>query len=109
MLNSQDIKTLKKSLNVLKQGEKIVLISGSPTPDFAKEMGAPWFVKIILSLINASIRKKAKKKDIDYSFLFMRAEGEQLRQIGELIESGNIKPVLMRYSHLRKRTMHYPM
>lgn len=94
VLNSQDTKTLKKSLNVLKRGGKLISISGPPTPDSAKEMGAPWFVKIILSLLSAGIRKKAKKKDIDYSFLFMSADGGQLRQITELIESGIIKPVL---------------
>lgn len=94
VLNSQDTKTLQKSLNILKPGGKLISISGPPTPDFAKEAGAPWFVKIILSLISASVRKKAKKKNIDYSFLFMRAEGLQLKQITELIEKGFIKPVL---------------
>ncbi len=94
VLNSQDTKTLQKSLNILKPGGKLISISGPPTPDFAKETGAPWFVKIILSLISASVRKKAKKKNIDYFFLFMRAEGLQLKQITELIEKGFIKPVI---------------
>lgn len=94
VLNNQDTKILEKSLNILKRGGKIVSISGPPTPDFARQAGVPWFVKIILSLISAGIRKKAKKKGIDYVFLFMRAESTQLKQITELIESGIIKPVL---------------
>lgn len=94
VLNSQDTKTLEKSLNVLKAGGKAISISGPPTPVFAKETGAAWYVKIILSLLSLGIRKKAKKKSVDYSFLFMRASGEQLEKITKLIELGIIKPVV---------------
>lgn len=94
VLNSQDKETLEKSLRILKSGGKLISISGPPTPDFAKEIKAPWFVKIILSLISSGIRKKAKNKNVDYSFLFMKADGEQLNEITKLIEAGIIKPVL---------------
>ncbi|HWV70512.1 MAG TPA: NADP-dependent oxidoreductase [Pseudosphingobacterium sp.] len=94
VLNSQDTKTLEKSLNILKSGGKAISISGPPTPDFAKKVGAPWFVKIILSLISSKIRRKAKKLNVDYSFLFMRAQGDQLAQIADLITAGVIEPVI---------------
>jgi len=94
VLNSQDPKTLEKSLRILKSGGKLISISGPPTPDFAKEIKAPWFVKIILSLISSGIRKKAKAKNVDYSFLFMKADGEQLNEITKLIEAGIIEPIL---------------
>ncbi|PIF30462.1 NADPH:quinone reductase-like Zn-dependent oxidoreductase [Flavobacterium sp. 9] len=94
VLNSQDQKTLEKSLRILKSGGKLISISGPPTPDFAKEIKAPWFVKIVLSLLSSGIRKKASNKNVDYSFLFMKANGEQLGKITTLIESGIIKPVL---------------
>lgn len=94
VLNSQDTNTLEKSLRIVKPGGKVISISGPPTPDFAKAIGAPWFVKIILALISSGIRKKATKLGVNYSFLFMRADGAQLSQITSLIESGIIKPVL---------------
>lgn len=94
VLNSQDTNTLEKSLRIVKPGGKVISISGPPTPDFAKAIGAPWFVKIILSLLSSGIRKKAAKLGVNYSFLFMRADGAQLSQITSLIESGAIKPVL---------------
>jgi len=94
VLNSQDKKTLEKSLKILKPGGKLISISGPPTPAFAKEIKAPWLVRIILALLSAGIRKKAKAKNVDYSFLFMKANGEQLSKITKLIESGAIKPVL---------------
>lgn len=94
VLNSQDKKTLEKSLKTLKSGGKLISISGPPTPDFAKEIKAPWFVKIILSLLSSGIRKKAKNKNVDYSFLFMKANGQQLSEITSLIEAKIIKPVV---------------
>ncbi|MFH6991681.1 NADP-dependent oxidoreductase [Flavobacterium sp. FlaQc-48] len=94
VLNSQDKKTLEKSLRILKSGGKLISISGPPTPDFANEIKAPWFIKIILSLLSSGIRKKAKDRNVDYSFLFMRADGKQLNEITKLIESGIIKPVV---------------
>jgi len=51
-------------------------------------------LKIVLRVLSAGIRKKAKRLGINYSFLFMRAQSEQLSQIKKLIESGVIKPVL---------------
>jgi NADPH:quinone reductase-like Zn-dependent oxidoreductase len=94
VLNSQDTKTLEKSLRVLKPGGTLISISGPPDPDFGKEINANWFLKIILRFLSAGIRKKAKRFGVNFSFLFMRAQGEQLSQITKLIESGIIKPVM---------------
>ncbi|HJY12228.1 MAG TPA: NADP-dependent oxidoreductase [Flavobacterium sp.] len=94
VLNSQDQKTLEKSLRILKSGGKLISISGPPTPAFAKEIKAPWFVKLILYLISLGIRKRAKNKNVDYSFLFMKANGQQLSEITSLIEANIIKPTV---------------
>lgn len=94
VLNSQDEKTLEKSLKTVKPKGKIISISGPPTPEFAKNIGASLPIRFILSLISSGIRRKAKRKEIHYSFLFMRADGHQLNQITNLIESGVIKPVV---------------
>jgi NADPH:quinone reductase-like Zn-dependent oxidoreductase len=94
VLNSQDTKTLEKSLKVLKPGGKVISISGPPDPDFGREINANWFLKIVFKFLSTGIRKKAKRRGVNFSFLFMRAQGEQLSQITKLIESGVIKPVM---------------
>jgi NADPH:quinone reductase-like Zn-dependent oxidoreductase len=94
VLNSQDGKTLEKSMRVLKPGGKLISISGPPDPDFAKEIGAPWFVKLVIRFLSAGVRKKAKRLGIGFSFLFMRASGSQLSEITSLIDSGIIRPVI---------------
>lgn len=94
VLNSQDTKTLEKSLKVLKPGGKVISISGPPDPDFGREIKANWFLKLILKFLSAGIRKKANRLGVNFSFLFMKAQGEQLSQITKLIQLGVIKPVM---------------
>jgi NADPH:quinone reductase-like Zn-dependent oxidoreductase len=94
VLNSQDQKTLEKSLRILKPGGKLVSISGPPDPDFADQIGAPWYVKLFMKLLSSAVRKKAKRLGVSFSFLFMRAEGNQLSQITSLINAGSIRPVI---------------
>lgn len=96
VLNSQDGKTLEKSLAVLKRGGKLISISGPADPGFGKEIGASGFVKLVLRLLSAGVRRKAQALDIGYSFLFMKASGSQLREITRLIEAGAIRPVMDR-------------
>ena len=95
-VNSQDGKTLEKSLRVLKRGGKLISISGPPDPEFGKEIAAPGFVKLVMRLLSAGVRRKAQGRGIGYSFLFMKANGSQLREITRLIEAGAIRPVIDR-------------
>jgi len=94
VLNSLSGETLEKSLRVLKPGGKLISISGPPDSDFAKDMGASWILRLVMRLLSYRIRKKAKRHHVSYSFLFMRASGDQLREITSLIDSGIIRPVV---------------
>jgi NADPH:quinone reductase-like Zn-dependent oxidoreductase len=96
VLNSQDGKTLDKSLRVLKDGGKLISISGPPDPEFGEEIRSPWFVRLVMRLLSFGIRRKARRRNVTYSFLFMKASGRQLREITRLIESGVIRPVVDR-------------
>ncbi len=96
VLNSQDGKTLDKSLRVLKRGGKLISISGPPDPEFGQEIRAPWFVKQVMRVLSSGARRKARGLGVDFSFLFMKASGSQLREITGLIEAGAIRPVVDR-------------
>lgn len=96
VLNSLNSDTLQKSLSVLKPGGKLISISGPPDPDFARDQGLNWFLRQVLRLLSFGIRRKAKRRRINYSFLFMRANGAQLSEITSLIETGIIRPVMDR-------------
>ncbi len=96
VVNSQDARTLEKSLRVLKPGGQLISISGPPDPGFGEAIGAPGFVKLAMRLLSAGIRRRARARGVDYAFLFMKANGSQLREITRLIEAGAIRPVLDR-------------
>lgn len=96
VINSLDGKTLEKSLSVLKRGGRLISISGPPDREFAKEIGLPWFMEGVMRILSYRIRKKAKRHDVSYSFLFMRASGAQLQKITSLIDAGIIRPVVER-------------
>ena len=90
----RDTKILEKSLRILKPGGQLISLVGPPTPEFAEEIGLPWYLKLITKLLSSGAKKKAKKLNTRFLFLFMRAEGSQLGKITSLIEAGVIKPVI---------------
>lgn len=94
VLNSQDGKALEKSMRILKKGGKIISISGPPDTEYAEKAGLSWLMKIIVSLLSRKVKKQAIKMDVNYSFLFMKANGLQLSEISKLIEAGIVRPVI---------------
>jgi alcohol dehydrogenase len=96
VLNSLDKVTLEKSLRVLKPGGQLISISGPPDAAFARSIGASWALRVIMGFLSYGIRAKAKRRQVHYSFLFMRANGDQLTEITSLIDSGIIRPVVDR-------------
>jgi NADPH:quinone reductase-like Zn-dependent oxidoreductase len=96
VLNSQDGKTLEKSLRILKRGGKLISISGPPDPQFGRAVAAPGFVRLVMRLLSSSVRRKTRHLGVGYSFLFMKASGSQLREITRLIDAGAIRPVMDR-------------
>jgi NADPH:quinone reductase-like Zn-dependent oxidoreductase len=96
VLNSLDKVTLEKSLGVLKPGGQLISISGPPDAAFARGIGASWVLRMIVGALSYGIRSKAKRRQARYSFLFMRANGDQLSEITSLIDDGIIRPVVDR-------------
>jgi NADPH:quinone reductase-like Zn-dependent oxidoreductase len=86
--------TLEKSLQVLKPGGKLISIVGPPDPAFAKELGANPVVRLAMAALSFRTRLRARRHHVTYSFLFMKASGDQLREITSLIDAGTIRPVV---------------
>ena len=96
VLNTLGADVLEKSLKVLKSGGKLISISGPPDPAFGRAIGANWLVLQVLGLASRKIRRQAKQRGIDYSFLFMHADGAQLGEVAKLVDAGVIRPVVDR-------------
>lgn len=86
--------TLERSFVTLKKGGKIVSISGIPNGRFAKENGFSSFKKTLFSIASYKLTKLEKKHNVQYTFLFMKHSGEQLKILTKMLESEVIKPTL---------------
>ena len=96
VLNSQDAATLAKSLNILKPGGQLISISGPPDVPFAQALKLNVLLRFVMRMLSRGVLKKAAARGVGYAFLFMRADGAQLAQIGALIDAGAIRPVVDR-------------
>ncbi|UYX50296.1 NADP-dependent oxidoreductase [Bacillus thuringiensis] len=88
--------TLEKSFDIIKSEGNIVSISGMPNARFGKEFGSGFFKTLLFSLASKKLTALEKKHTAQYSFLFMKPSGDQLRIIANYIESGKIKPIIDR-------------
>ena len=96
VLDSLGGENLERSLKVLKPGGKAIGIAGPPDAGFARQLGANPILRGVMSLLSAGIRRQARRLGVTYEFLFMHADGDQLRQLAGLIDAGHIKPVVGR-------------
>lgn len=92
--SNKDTKILEKSLRVLRPNGQLISLVGPPTPEFAEQIGLPGYLKFITKLLSFGIKRRAKKLNVKFTFLFMKADGKQLSQISSLIEMGKIKAVV---------------
>lgn len=85
---------LEKSLSILKPGGRIVSLIGPLDAAFAKAKQLSVFLRLVFGLMSRKIRKLAGKQGVDYAFLFVRPDGQQLGAIAELLTAGRIRPVV---------------
>lgn len=85
---------LDKSLRILKPNSTVVSLIGPPDAAFARARRMNVFMVFVFALLSRGIIRRAKKRGIGYSFLFVHPDGGQLTEIGKLIEAGHIRPVI---------------
>lgn len=87
---------IEKSIGILKPGSKIVSLIGPLDAAFARARRLNFFFAFVFGLMSRKITRLARKQDVTYSFLFVRSDGAQLAEIGALLESERIRPVIDR-------------
>jgi NADPH:quinone reductase-like Zn-dependent oxidoreductase len=94
VLDSLGGENLEKSLTVIKPGGQAIGVAGPPDPGFAKQLGAPQFIGVAMGLLSRKIHKQARKLGVSYAFLFMQANGAQLRELAALYDAGRLRPLI---------------
>ncbi|MFM4976950.1 NADP-dependent oxidoreductase [Aeromonas rivipollensis] len=85
---------IEKAIDILKQGSKIISLTGPLDAAFARARGLNVLLRLLFGLMSRKIRSRANKRNVAYSFLFVRPDGDQLTEIGELLDAQRIKPVI---------------
>jgi NADPH:quinone reductase-like Zn-dependent oxidoreductase len=96
VIDSLGGKNLEKSLTVLKPHGLAIGVAGPPDAGFARQLGAPAILGVVMTLLSRKVRKRAKALGVRYEFLFMQASGSQLRELGALYDAGVLRPVIDR-------------
>ncbi|MGY3847507.1 NADP-dependent oxidoreductase [Streptomyces hydrogenans] len=94
VLDSLGGENLAKSLRILKPGGLAISVAGPPDPATARELGSNPVLRLAITALSAKTRRQAKRLGVTYSFLFMKASGDQLRELAPLLDSGKIRPVV---------------
>ncbi|HEY6896415.1 MAG TPA: NADP-dependent oxidoreductase [Rhodocyclaceae bacterium] len=85
---------IEKSLRILNPKSSVVSLIGPPDAAFARARGMNVLMTFAFWLMSRKIIRQARKRGVEYSFLFVHPDGRQLAEIGELLDAGRIRPVI---------------
>ena len=86
--------SIEKAIGILKARGKIVSLVGPPDVAFARARRLNFILTFVFALMSRKVMRLARKRNVDYSFLFARPDGDQLAEIGKLLETQSIRPVI---------------
>lgn len=81
-------------LSVLKQGGRLVSLRTGPNRAFALRHQIGGVKKLLFTLAGSKYDNAARKQGKDYRFLFVRSNGEQLKEITRIVEEQQIRPAI---------------
>lgn len=81
-------------LAIIKPGGRLLSLKAGPNKQFAVNYGLPSWKQWLFGLAGAKLDRQARQAGVTYGFMFVRASGEQLRDITTVIEANDIVPAV---------------
>lgn len=81
-------------LSILKPGGRLLSLRTGPNKRFAEDHGFPGWKQKLFAVAGAKYDNKAKKKGVQYRFIFVRSDGAQLEKLKQIIEDHEIVPAV---------------
>jgi NADPH:quinone reductase-like Zn-dependent oxidoreductase len=95
VLDSAGGDTLVRCFQCVKPGGVVVSINSStPSPAFARSWGLNPIIVLAIRVLSRKALAAARKHKARYEYLFVDADGERLREITRLVESGAVTPLV---------------
>ncbi|HUD32189.1 MAG TPA: NADP-dependent oxidoreductase [Variovorax sp.] len=86
--------TVARAIGILRPGGRIVSLVGPPDAAFARSRKLNPVLTLVFRLMSRKTIGLSTRRGIDYTFLFVRPDGHQLGQIGELLQAERVRPVV---------------
>jgi alcohol dehydrogenase len=96
VFDTQGGDTLERSFRVVRRGGTIVTVGGKPDAKFARAWGLSGVLVFVLGILSRKVTRLARERGVSFEYLFMHPSGQQLSEIGALVDQGVIKPVIDR-------------
>ncbi|MBZ5962909.1 NADP-dependent oxidoreductase [Leuconostoc gasicomitatum] len=81
-------------LSIIKEGGRLLSLRTGPNKQFAIDHNLNFLKKKLFTAAGLKFDRKAKEKNVQYRFIFVRSDGDQLRKISQIIEDNNIVPAI---------------
>lgn len=92
VIDTLGAKEFEHELSVLKKGGRLLSLRTAPNRMFAKRNGFSCLKSLLFTLAGSKFDSTARKQGKEYRFLFVRSDGEQLKQVTEIVEKYQIMP-----------------
>lgn len=86
--------SIEKSMGILNARGKVVSLVGPLDVAFARARRLNAVLALVFALMSRKIMRLARQRNVDYAFMLVRPDGDQLARIGQLIETQRIRPVI---------------
>ncbi|WP_303323927.1 NADP-dependent oxidoreductase [Actinomyces radicidentis] len=89
-------KNVLRSLTVLKPDGLVVGLNTPPDAALARTLGATGFKGLLVRAMGARVQRRAKRLGVRYEYHLMHPDVAELREIIDLVDSGELRPVVGR-------------
>lgn len=87
-------KETEKQLKILKKGGHLVSLKGLPNGAFAQRMGFSKPKKLLFTLAGRKLDRLAKNLGVNYDFVFVRSNGQNLSKAAVIFEKQQLQPAV---------------
>lgn len=85
---------IERELSVIKPGGTLLSLIAGPNKQFAIDQNLPKWKQILFGLAGAKLDRQVKKHQVDYRFIFVEANGAQLKEVTTIVEKANMTPAI---------------
>lgn len=85
---------IEKEMSIMRPGGVLVTLRGMPNKAFAKSMGMSKAKQMLFGMAGAKMDRLAKKYGVSYHFIFVHADGKQLKEASKILAQKEIRPAL---------------